>query len=72
MRVREKTLKDIASAEADLAFYEGLGSDYSDKIASISARISRLQENLRHYDQESADGLKKPARWRWRKTKAND
>ncbi len=67
MRVREKTLQEIAEVESDLAFYAGLGDDYAYKIESLQALLSRLQERLRHYDEGAAIGLKKPARWRWRK-----
>ena len=67
MRAREKTLQEITEVESDLAFYAGLGDDYADKIKSLQALLSRLQERLRHYDTEADSGLKKPARWRWRK-----
>lgn len=67
MRVREKTLQEIAAVESDLDFYAGLGEDYADKVKSLQALLSRLQERLQHYDTEAAAGLKKPARWRWRK-----
>ena len=68
MRVREKTISRIAEISQRIEWLRSLGDDYSDDIRSLEERITRLQADLDHYDQEAADGYEKPARWRWKKS----
>ena len=68
MRVREKTISRIAEISQCIEWLRSLGDDYSDDIRSLEERITRLQADLDHYDQEAAEGYKKPSRWRWKKS----
>ena len=68
MRVREKTISRIAEISQRIEWLRSLGDDYSDDIRSLEERITRLQADLDHYDQEAAEGYKKPSRWRWKKS----
>ena len=68
MRVREKTISRIAEISQRIEWLRSLGDDYSDDIRSLEERITRLQADLDHYDQEAAEGYKKPSRWRWEKS----
>ena len=69
MTVREKTLLQIEIVSQRIDWLRSLGDGYSDEIDSIQQRLSRLQADLAHYDQEAAEGYKKPCRWRWKKNK---
>ena len=68
MKVREKTIRRIESASQRIEWLRSLGDDYADEIQSLEERITRLQADLDHYDQEAAQGYKKPSRWRWKKS----
>ena len=68
MRVREKTIRRIEEASQRIEWLRSLGDDYSDDIQRLEERLARLQADLDHYDQEAADGYKKPSRWRWKKS----
>jgi len=68
MRAREKTIRRIAEVSQRVEWLRSLGDDYSDEIRVLEERLARLQADLDHYDQEAADGYKKPSRWRWKKS----
>lgn len=67
MRVREKTIRRIAEISQRIEWLRSLGDGYSDEVERLEERITRLQTDLDHYDQEAAEGYKKPSRWRWKK-----
>lgn len=68
MKVREKTISRIAEISQRIEWLRSLGDDYADDIRSLEERLARLQADLAHYDQEAAEGYKKPSRWRWKKS----